>query len=306
VEVLLVRAGALGDLLLLRRTIFALRAAGHLVRLLAPSGPGAALLGTGQAGVEEVLAWEGPDTAALLAGEPPPGRLVTVLDAVGAVVAFTRSEPLVAALRAHAAHVLPHDPAPPHAGPHASTWLARAIEPLALAAVAEPPTLAWSEADHEDARGRTGGLPPGFLALHPGSGSPAKSWPRERFAALARSLCPGAPWLLVLGPAEGGAPPLEGAIVAREWPVRTLGAALSRAGVFVGNDSGVSHLAAACGAPTLALFGPTDPALWAPVGPRVAVQRAPGGALARLVVEEVADAARRLLATSGASGPPSG
>ncbi len=62
-------------------------------------------------------------------------------------------------------------------------------------------------------------------------------------------------------------------MVARALPLRVLGALLSRAGVFVGNDSGVSHLAAATGAPTLALFGPTDPGLWSPLGQRVRVLR---------------------------------
>ena len=66
-----------------------------------------------------------------------------------------------------------------------------------------------------------------------------------------------------------------------------LGAALARAGLFLGNDAGVSHLAAATGAPTLALFGPTDPALWAPVGPRVATLRAPSASLAALDLEAV-------------------
>ncbi len=88
--------------------------------------------------------------------------------------------------------------------------------------------------------------------------------------------------------------------------MRTLGAALSRAGLFLGNDSGASHLAAASGAPTLALFGPTDPALWAPVGPSVATLRAPRGVLADLTVDEVERAALGLRATSAASGPPSG
>ncbi len=87
-------------------------------------------------------------------------------------------------------------------------------------------------------------------------------------------------------------PDLEGSVVARDWPVRTLGAALSRAGLFLGNDSGASHLAAASGAPTLALFGPTDPARWAPVGPSVATLRAPGGVLANLSVDAVAEVAR--------------
>ena len=166
--------------------------------------------------------------------------------------------------------------------------------------------LAWSETDHEDAGERTRGLPPGFVAVHPGSGSPTKNWPIDRFAAVARRLAAGQPWLLVLGPAEAQMPDLEGSVVARSWPVRTLGAALSRAGLFLGNDSGASHLAAASGAPTLALFGPTDPALWAPVGPSVATLRAPRGVLAALTLEEVEDAALRLRATSAAYQPPAG
>jgi ADP-heptose:LPS heptosyltransferase len=48
-----------------------------------------------------------------------------------------------------------------------------------------------------------------------------------------------------------------------------LAAILSRAALVVGNDSGVTHLAALSGAPTLALFGPFDPAYWSPIGPRV-------------------------------------
>jgi ADP-heptose:LPS heptosyltransferase len=276
------------------------------VRLLAPSAPAAALLGPGAGQVEELLPWEGLETTALLAGEAPAGRLGAVLASADVVLAFTRNEPLLAALRGHAPRVVAHDPSPPPEGPHASHWLARALEAMGLVADAPPPVLAWPETDHEDAGERTRGLPPAFVAVHPGSGSPTKNWPIERFAAVARRLAAGEPWLLVLGPAEAQVPDLEGSVVARDWPVRTLGAALSRAGLFLGNDSGASHLAAAAGTPTLALFGPTDPALWAPVGPSVATLRAPRGVLSDLTVDEVEQAAQRRRATSAASGPPSG
>jgi len=61
---------------------------------------------------------------------------------------------------------------------------------------------------------------------------------------------------------------LEGTtyLVARNMPIVKLAALVSRAGLFIGNDSGCSHLAAALGVPTLALFGPTDPLSWAPRG----------------------------------------
>ncbi|MBM4300198.1 MAG: glycosyltransferase family 9 protein [Deltaproteobacteria bacterium] len=52
---------------------------------------------------------------------------------------------------------------------------------------------------------------------------------------------------------------------------------LSRCRLYIGNDSGLTHLAAAVGRPdVLALFGPTDPRVWAPLGPRVSILRAPG------------------------------
>ena len=145
--------------------------------------------------------------------------------------------------------------------------------------------------------------------MHPGSGSTAKNWPLARFVEAARALAAGRPWLLVAGPAERELTPPPDAVLAREWPLRRLGAALAGARLFLGNDAGVSHLAAAAGAPTLALFGPTDPALWAPVGPCVRTLRSPDGSLAALGVDAVLAAARSLerkRLRSAASGPPSG
>jgi ADP-heptose:LPS heptosyltransferase len=276
-----------------------LRAAGHRARLLAPAAPARALLGSGPGEVDEILPWDGPETAALLADEAAGGPLAAALEASDVVVAFTRSEPVIGTLRARAKRLLAHDPAPPEGGPHASLWLARALSPLALHAGDGPlPPLVFGEDERRLARALTGELADGFLAIHPGSGSPAKNWPAERVVATARRLSGGLPWLLVLGPAEEMAPDWPGAVVAREWPLRQLGAALSRAGLFVGNDSGVAHLAAASGAPTLTLFGPTDPALWAPVGSTVATLRAPGGVLSQLTVDEVVGAALALRSTA--------
>jgi heptosyltransferase-2 len=164
--------------------------------------------------------------------------------------------------------------------------------------------LAFTEEERSEADARSAGLPRGFLAVHPGSGSPSKNWPLMRFLDAARRLSGASPWLLVAGPAEEALVAPRGSILAREWPLRVLAAVLARAGLFLGNDAGVSHLAAAAGAPTLALFGPTDPALWAPVGPRVLTLRAPSASLADLDPDAVVGAGLRL--RSAASGLPSG
>jgi hypothetical protein len=141
--------------------------------------------------------------------------------------------------------------------------------------------------------------PGGFVALHPGSGGRKKCWPAPRFAQLAaRAAMHGATPLVFFGPAdddvrtefEDAMPPGVHWDCVACRPLREVLALLTQAAWFVGNDAGLSHLAArAC--PTVALFGPTDPRVWAPLGKRVRVLRAPEGDLSRLAVADVAEAA---------------
>jgi hypothetical protein len=110
------------------------------------------------------------------------------------------------------------------------------------------------------------------VVIHPGSGSRSKNWPLERFAAVANALVTAGrdvSWLL--GPAEEQwTPPMCGEVL-RPASVLTLARMLTSARGYLGNDSGVTHLAAACGCPTVAVFGPTDPGVWAPRGEHVSV-----------------------------------
>jgi ADP-heptose:LPS heptosyltransferase len=107
-----------------------------------------------------------------------------------------------------------------------------------------------------------------FAVIHPFSGSPRKNWPLEKFRRLAHSLERRMPVRWCAGEAD---PALEGAV--RIDDLYELGCWLARARLYVGNDSGITHLAAAVGTPVLALFGPTDPGVWAPRGPHVRVVR---------------------------------
>jgi heptosyltransferase III len=107
-----------------------------------------------------------------------------------------------------------------------------------------------------------------FAVIHPFSGSARKNWPLENFRELARQLESEMPVRWCTGPED---PPLEGAV--RIDDIYELACWLARAQMYVGNDSGITHLAAAVGTPVLALFGPTDPEVWAPRGANVTVGR---------------------------------
>jgi len=116
-----------------------------------------------------------------------------------------------------------------------------------------------------------------FAAIHPFSGSAKKNWPLENFRRVAEHLEMPVKW--TAGPEEA----LEDAV--RFGDLYELAAWLSTARLYLGNDSGISHLAAAVGAPVVAIFLSTDPKIWAPRGPRVTVLIDPD-------VDEVIQAAR--------------
>jgi ADP-heptose:LPS heptosyltransferase len=122
---------------------------------------------------------------------------------------------------------------------------------------------------------------PHLIALHPGSGSPQKNWPLSRWIALCRWLHADHPAELLIITGEAESPATRAALApfgssAHDLPLEDLITRLAPCDYFIGHDSGIGHLATACGVPSLLLFGPTDPLLWAPPAPHVTVlQRAP-------------------------------
>ncbi|MHB8382153.1 MAG: glycosyltransferase family 9 protein [Candidatus Binataceae bacterium] len=135
-------------------------------------------------------------------------------------------------------------------------------------------------------------IPGEFVVIFPGSGSEKKNWSEKRFARLGLEIEDELRMrpLAVLGPAEDDLHPLFhdfGIASVSMLSLATVAALADLAAGFVGNDSGMSHLAAAAGAPGVAIFGPTDPARWRPLG-RVTVLRAPE--LQTLSVATVVDA----------------
>ncbi|NQW12169.1 MAG: glycosyltransferase family 9 protein [Alphaproteobacteria bacterium] len=200
---------------------------------------------------------------------------------------------------------------------------------LGIAAAIEP-RLWLSGADRAAAAALLGDDPRPVLALCPTANWSFKAWPADRFVALIERLTgaggdlAGARVLVAGGAAERvmAAPVLAAIPEARAIdaigtvPLTALAAALARCRLVVANDSGLMHLAAAAGAPTLGLFGPSQETHYAPRGPMTAWVRSrdsaeallarsgdvpdvTGALMTGLAVEPVADAARSLLRRSG-------
>ena len=135
------------------------------------------------------------------------------------------------------------------------------------------------------------------VVIHLGSGSPAKCWPVANFRVLAIALQQrGWQTALLCGPVERERQLAVGDLPALHPPnLRALAGLLAKSALFIGNDSGPGHIAAAVGTPTLTLFGPTDPRLWAPRGNRSQVLQAPGADIAAIPTAAAIDAALALL-----------
>jgi ADP-heptose:LPS heptosyltransferase len=143
-----------------------------------------------------------------------------------------------------------------------------------------PSPLLWTAPHHE--RAASALIPPGalVLAIGPAANWRGKEWRAERFAALAQrltaadGLLPGAPVLVLAASHERRqAEPLLASVplhrqidLVGKVDLLTAAAVLRRCALFIGNDTGLMHIAAASGTPTLGLFGPSPIAQYAPWG----------------------------------------
>ncbi len=189
---------------------------------------------------------------------------------------------------------------------HAAVQLAAPLQGLALFLEDLGPDFHPS---HDDLRAADGLLvsigPRPWIALHPGSGGERKNWPLERWIAVIEhflSMTPAAGILVIGGEADGirisglrAALPHSRLHFLEHLPLPTLGAVLSRCHVFVGHDSGISHLAAAAGVPCVLLFGPTNPDVWAPANSEVRIVESPTGDMADISLESVTSVVESIL-----------
>jgi ADP-heptose:LPS heptosyltransferase len=173
----------------------------------------------------------------------------------------------------------------------------------------DPPPLPVAWTAPEDRARAAALLPPGapLIALAPTANWDGKLWPPERFSALFRALAagalPGARAAVFAGPGARERALAAPVLAALPDAIDLVGAltlpeaaaCLARCALFIGNDSGLMHLAAAAGTPTLGLFGPTSAAEYSPAGRRAAVAVSRSGRMEDLSAAEALAAADGLV-----------
>jgi hypothetical protein len=284
-SLLIGRLGAVGDGLLLAPALASLRAAypharidvtGFVWRLRLLEGPALASsvrplddLFIGESVNVPVL--DAYDRIELFAVDPEAPVVRAIVDAVPQRAAGYPSFPITTA-----------------SGVHVADHVHRSLSHLGIPAAADRrftlPLAATTRRLADPFLSTTAdGRPRAYLA--PGTRIDTKRWPAPRFAALAGELLARG-WQVYLGcgPVDGdvydavsqaiGPLPVVPAI---GQDLLTTAALLARMQLCVGVDSGITHLAAMVGTPTIALYGPTRPELWGPIGPALRVMRKPSG-----------------------------
>jgi heptosyltransferase-3 len=296
-RIVVFRPGALGDTIVAADAVAAIRARypESTLELVGNAPAGALLRSTGLVDAvtpfdslevsrlfgrtpSVIPRWQGAELVVrwLIEAEP----IANAFRAAGAK-AVVDGAPLLGAL----AHSSRADRASPASSPgskvtHISDFLVATLRPAGISPPRGEPALLKPEwrRPREDGATRV-------ALLHPGSGSPSKNWPTDSVAALAARLRE-RDWSvrMLCGPADAAAISSARALMSPEYvpvdeppDIAELADVLASADLYIGNDSGVSHLSARLGVPTVAVFGPTDPRVWAPRGPRVSVVDAHGG-----------------------------
>jgi len=171
------------------------------------------------------------------------------------------------------------------------------LEPLKRLAIFDPdvvPRLMVSQ-------GRApSGLQSKRIAIHPGSGSEKKNWALEKWIQLAQQILDGNDVSLLVVGGEADTRKIDAlkagllsdrVEIAFNVPLPILAQRLTECSLFIGHDSGITHLAAAAGVPTLVLWAESSEVIWKPLGAQVTLVRSPAG-LSGLDVRTVADLVR--------------
>jgi ADP-heptose:LPS heptosyltransferase len=275
-KILIVHQGAVGDLILALPAIKALRHVLQPARMEMMGHPWTLALVSGHPYAEAIMDINRAEMVPLFQDNAPlPATLKGYLDHFDAAFCFSRSETLASNLRRGGIRQVFTLPSFPDTRMHVIDHHLLSLKTLGISSTSTSPMVFVRDEERQGAERfllQKGWDYQKIAAIHPGAGSRKKAWPATRFAALARLLASAGHKILILeGPADKAAAAevragLKGIpyLLIRDLPLTRLAALLSFASLFIGNDSGISHLAAALKIPTIAIFGPTDPYVWAP------------------------------------------
>jgi ADP-heptose:LPS heptosyltransferase len=260
---LIVHPGALGDVLQAVPALRVLRAQGRLT-FAGQARLGRLLVALGV--VDESRAFDGLGLEALFTDAPAPPAVTAFLGGFTRVVSWFGSRDAIYRTRLAA---LAADPvvAPPVPDDDTPVWR-HLVSTLGADALPEAPAVAPIRLDAPPT-GRSA------LVVHPGSGATWKQWPAERFAEVIAAVVARHALTVVVhqGPADRAA--VEALLARLDGPVErlvepelpALAGVLGRARAYLGGDSGISHLAAAVGAPSVIVFPPAHLPRWTPWSP---------------------------------------
>jgi len=180
---------------------------------------------------------------------------------------------------------------------HTAEHLASAMFYLG-AAVTEIPRakLVTEEGRQEGRRTHEGGGypgPPHCCVIHAVAATPEKTWRADGFLAVAEQVKGRGLQPVFIGAAGDDLSPFRAFRTIAGAPLAEIKALLAGAALFVGNDSGPAHMAAAFGVPSIVIFGPSDPAIWGPWRTASEVVHSPDG-IGRVPIARVLDALARL------------
>lgn len=277
-QITLIRSGALGDTVLMLPTLY----------LLKRHYPGSIITFVGSHWALKLIpllnipcrlvSYDSMELAPLFAASAPTSApdYIREADLIVAYVANTDGEFAMNLRQVTRGRVIIWDSNPP-ADRHAAEHFASALAQINIDTKNLPaPGLTPGDADRRSVQGwLRHHINGNFAVVHPGSGSPHKCWPAEKFARLVTLITSHNKEIVMLqGPADKKAcekvlvqlPDTAPVTVAGWEDLGKVTALLQQGDFYVGNDSGMSHLAGAAGIKGCAIFGPTDHKMWRPYG----------------------------------------
>ena len=287
-HILIIRPGAIGDVIVTLPTIGAIRKHFHNARIEIMGYASFLEIAKGRFYADTVSRFDQADIAPLFVKySSVPASLINNFDNADLIISFVsdKEQIMVRNLRAAGAkHVIHYEPFPSESEHvHIIDHFLKCLDLLGIPHSNKIPKIFLKDEDvlfgESFLKDRIVHPNKMLVAVHPGSGSRQKCWSLDRYVELILWLNEemDAQILIISGPADTEivedlrVKVKDKFILADQLPLPFLAAIIKRCNLFVGNDSGITHLAAAVETPAIAIFGSSDPSMWGPRGERVKI-----------------------------------